>query len=546
MRTEVVPHRDDALDVGCRPYRGYEGIRGVFLDSVGKYPNAVALVIGNEQWTYSELDGIARRWAGLLRDVPGGSPARVGIYAYRSLTAYVGILAALYAGATFVPLNRKFPDDRTRYMIERAGLDALIVDKASASQCATIVATMPGAPVILRPDSAVSGDRMFGHHDCESARPLRDLREMHPDEHAYLLFTSGSTGQPKGVPVSHGNVRAFLDYNAERYEFGPQDRFSQTFDLTFDLSVFDLFVAWHAGGAVCVQQPIELLAPFKSIERNQITVWFSVPSVASHLVRNNLLMPGSMPGLRWSLFCGEALPRSIAEAWQAAAPNSVVENLYGPTELTIACAAYRWNPERSLSECARDLVPIGQLYPHMRPLLIDPETLADTTQGEVGELCVAGPQRFSGYWRSKELDVGRFVERVEAGEVVRYYRTGDLVRFGESGNLEFVGRTDHQVKIGGYRVELGEIEAVLRVAGCIDAVALVCVPVGGTEPTVCVVVSGSPVDNEQLFCQLRAALPAYMVPAAIYRVESMPLNQNDKVDRSALRSAVERGGIPSP
>ena len=280
-----------------------------------------------------------------------------------------------------------------------------------------------------------------------------------------------------------------------------------------------------------------------TIERNGITVWFSVPSVASHLVRNGLLAPGAMPGLRWSLFCGEALPRSVAEAWQAAAPHSTLENLYGPTELTIACAAYRWDRRRSPAECSRDIVPIGQLYPHMRPLLIDPETLGDAAPGATGELCVAGPQRFAGYWGSRELDAGRFIERMEAGEKVRYYRTGDLVQHGANGNLEFVGRSDHQVKIGGYRVELGEIEAALRVAGCTDAIALLCASPDTPDPALHAVVTGVGVDVERLLERLRAALPPYMVPAAIHAIAGMPLNQNGKADRAALHDAIERGAI---
>ncbi|TXH77675.1 MAG: D-alanine--poly(phosphoribitol) ligase [Lysobacteraceae bacterium] len=519
----------------------HDGLRAGFVASLARFPDAVALSIGARKWTYAELDAVARRWATLLTEASGGRPARVGVFAYRSLTAYVGILAALYAGAAFVPLNRKFPIERTRYMLDQGEIDVLIVDQASAPQLQELSVGLAGFPPILYPEAEDAVGRCFGRRACESAEELRLLPPVRPEDHAYLLFTSGSTGRPKGVPISHRNARAFIDFNAERYALGPADRLSQTFDLTFDLSIFDLFMAWQAGAAVCVLQPIELLMPFRSIEQHGITTWFSVPSVATHLIRNGLLKPNSMPGLRWSLFCGEALPRGVAEAWQAAAPNSVLENLYGPTELTIACAAYRWDSVKSPSECAQDLVPIGHPYAHMSSVLIDPDTRDDVPEGEVGELCMAGDQMFEGYWRSPELDVARFVERPVAGRRIRHYRTGDLVRKGPGGIYQFVGRADQQVKIGGYRVELGEIEAALRLAGCTDAVALLCASAQSTDAVLQTVVTGPRIDADRLLEAMRIALPAYMVPAAIHVANALPLNTSGKVDRNAIAAALARG-----
>ncbi len=491
-------------------------------------PDALALRVGGRDLGYAELDDTARRWASRLVEAVGGRPGRVGVFAHRSEASYVGVLAALYAGAAFVPLNRKYPLQRTRTMVERADLDAVIVDDASLPQAPALLAGLPRQPVVLAPGDARPDGLdapTLTRADLAAAGPLDALAEPGPDEVAYLLFTSGSTGEPKGVPVTHGNVRAFLDVNHERYRLMPEDRLTQTFDQTFDLSVFDLFMAWESGAAVCSMEPIELLAPFGYLTRNQITVWFSVPSAAAALARRGALTPNRMPTLRWSLFCGEALPASVAQAWQRAAPGSVVENLYGPTELTIACAAHRWDPRTSPARCVRDTVPIGRLYPKLHALVVD-ERLTPAPDGQAGELCVAGPQTTPGYWRAPELTARRYFQR--DGRV--YYRTGDLVRR-EHGEFVFLGRNDQQVKIGGYRVELGEVEAALRRGGCDEAVCLLWPDAG----TITAVVAGAAAP-QALADAVAARLPGYMRPRSVRAIDAMPVNDNGKVDRNAVRS----------
>ncbi|HTJ67858.1 MAG TPA: amino acid adenylation domain-containing protein [Actinospica sp.] len=480
-------------------------------------PELVALSVGGTQYTYGEAGRTARRWAGALTEAVGGRPARVGVLASRNQTSYLGVLAALYAGAAFVPLNPRFPASRTRSMIEQAELDAVIVDEANLGELPALLAGLPHAPVVLAPES-----------DLPDAAPLRELPEIAAEDTAYLLFTSGSTGVPKGVPITHGNVRAFLDANQDRYGFTEADRFSQTFEQTFDLSVFDLFMAWDNGARVCSMQAIELLSPYGFLERNGVTVWFSVPSAAAVLLKRGSLLPGRMPTLRWSLFCGEALPRSVAEAWQQAAPNSTLENLYGPTELTIACATYRWDPRTSPDECENDLVPIGTLYPGLSRLLVD-ERLEPVPAGAAGELCVAGPQCFPGYWQAPELTERKCFER----DGLVYYRTGDLVRPLEGGDdLVFLGRNDQQVKVGGYRIELGEIEAALRRAGGVEAA---CVVHPRHEEIVAFVSGG---ETQRMLDRLAEHLPSYMVPKSVLVLDDLPRNGSGKIDRNALRQSL--------
>lgn len=516
----------------------HPGLLAGFLRSCAAQPDAEALRIGEARWTYRELDLLARRWATVLIEANGGArPARVAIFASRSLPAYAGVLAALFAGAAFVPLNPRFPAARTRAMLEQAQVSAIIADGPAALQLGEVCVGLAEVPPLLLPETDAAGEGggcapRAGRAQLAAAAPLAVPVTVALHDLAYLLFTSGSTGTPKGVPVTHGNVVAFLDFNQARYAIVATDRVSQSFDQTFDLSVFDLFMAWGGAASLCVMQAADLLAPLRYVNRNAITVWFSVPSMANGPIRMGQLTPGCMPSLRLSLFCGEALPASVAIAWSLASPNAVLENLYGPTELTIACAVYRWKPATSPAECVNQVVPIGRLYDGLHLLLAEAD-LRPAADGEPGELCVAGPQVFPGYWHAPALSADRLFDAAGADGVTRrYYRTGDLVRRMADGQLAYLGRIDHQVKLNGYRIELGEIEAALCRLGARQAVA-VPFPDYGQPSAIVAFVTGD-VDEAGLRTALRQSLPAYMVPARVHSLEQMPLNVNGKIDRNAL------------
>jgi amino acid adenylation domain-containing protein len=519
-----------------------------FLASAEREPQATGLVVNARSYTYAEMADTAGRWAARLRALRSREAMRIGIYAYRSATSYLGVLAATLAGATFVPLNPTFPGARTGQMVQQADLDAILVDIESLPSLTDALLALRDTPPLLltnaRRDDAAGAAPLdcrivFDRDDLDAALPDSQPPQTSPADIAYLLFTSGSTGVPKGVPVTHANLMAFLAFNRERYDFRADDRFSQTFDHTFDLSIFDMFMAWGAGAALCVPEQSDLLAPLRFIADHSITVWFSVPSVAALMLRKNLLAPACMPTLRWSLFCGESLPRAIAEAWQRAAPNSTVENLYGPTELTIACAVHRWDPKRSPLLCEHDNVPIGRIYAPLSAVVVD-EQLAPVADGGVGELCVAGPQTFPGYWRAERLTAERMLAHADAaGDIRQFYRTGDLVRRLPNGELACIGRSDSQVKLNGYRIELTEIEAVLRQSGCIDAVA-VAWPTAVNPKGIAAFVTGPASVTEVKAC-LRSRLPRYMVPRRIELLEEIPLNANGKADRRLLSQRAADG-----
>jgi amino acid adenylation domain-containing protein len=518
-------------------------LRSGFLRQAATIPDALALHISDRSWTYAELDEKARIWAHALLTTLDRPATRVGVLGYRSEYSYAGVLAALFAGATFVPLNPTFPPARTRMMIELSNLDAILVEKRYLEhlQDALPAGHEPPLVLVLDAQEPVVGlaERVLTSREVNDFEPLSDLPPVLPFETAYLLFTSGSTGVPKGVPVMHSNVLHFLDVMMERYRLGPDDRLSQTSDQSFDLSVFDLFMAWEAGASAHVLSSIDLVAPTAFVNRQELTAWFSVPSIPALMRKMDLLRPNSLPTLRLSLFCGEPLPRETAEAWQATAPGSVVENLYGPTELTIACFAYRWDPRRSPAECVNDLVPIGRPYPGLGAVVMGEDDAA-ARNGEPGELLVCGPQTVPGYWHAPEKTAERFPRlpslTAAADPQTTFYATGDRVIRDANGCYAFLGRTDDQIKTrGGYRVEPGEIESALRgFDGVVEAVAVGWPVEGGIVQGIVAFVSGNELSANAILASAQEQLPKYLIPGQVVIVDQMPLNANGKIDRKAL------------
>jgi amino acid adenylation domain-containing protein len=494
-----------------------------FLRGLSIAPRAEALRVGARAVSYQELHAFAAGWAGaLLHRVEGPGP--IGVLCGPGVEAYAGILAALWTGRTVVPLHADFPLNRTRLMLEAAQVSVVLADDAGQTVLDRLaregftVAALP-ASAALRTAATALGTPV----------PARDA------DVAYILFTSGSTGRPKGVRLTHGNVRHYFTLADEHYDFTAEDVFSQTFPLNFDCAMFNMFCGWGAGASVQAVPDAAFRDLPGFVAERRMSVWFSAPSTIGLIRRMGGLAAGGLPTLRWSLFAGEAVHAADLTDWLGAASASAAENIYGPTELTVTVTGHRWSPATSPAMCVNGLVPIGTVHRgHQWVLLATGGQVSD----QEGELCVTGPQMTPGYVDPAD-GAGRFLHR----DGRDWYRTGDRVRHLGGGELVYLGRTDAQVQLRGWRVELAEVEHALRRCDGVDnAVAVTRTGVDG-ELELVIYHTGTPTPPAVLAKQLRDILPAGMIPRHFRQLDAFPLNSNRKIDRAALaRDAA--GGAP--
>lgn len=514
-----------------------------FLRSLERHPDRVALELGEEKLTYGQLWEHASRIAAAIQKHCEPSDPLIALLANRSVTAYAGVLGILASGRGYVPLNPKFPTDRTLAMLKASHCTTVIAGPECGETVTSLLPYLePPYTWLLAGSNSMPRDRFpRGHLALEDAEMKAQLDVAEPcppaDATAYLLFTSGSTGVPKGVAVSQSNICSYLDYVGRRYHVHDQDRCSQNFDLTFDLSLHDLFVCWDAGATLC-SFPEQVLVPATMIEESQLTTWFSVPSLAMFANKIGLLEPGAFPTLRLSLFCGEALSAGLAERWQKAAPFSTVENIYGPTEATVAITHYPWDQLRSPAECVNGIVPIGWMFEGQECCVVD-ERLAPVPTGEVGELCLSGSQVTGGYFNDPGRTRPQFVHLDGFTDKI-WYRTGDLVRQDDRHCLYYLGRKDQQVKVNGYRVELQEIDLALREASGTELAVAIPWPVSeGTAAGIVAVLCGADSSlDDRVIERCTHRLPRYMVPRIIYHFDRLPLNVNGKVDRMQISERI--------
>ncbi len=521
-------------------------VHDLLTRSAERFPDRTAVVDGERSVTYAELDETSNRLAQLLSAHGVRHGDRVGLYLEKSLEALVGIYGILKTGGTYVPLDPGSPPLRLGSIAKDAGLRCLISGREKSEHWAALLGE--GAPletlvVLNAEDGEVAG--LDGVHIATRSA----LAELAPDplpgisrsssDLAYILYTSGSTGVPKGVMLSHLNALAFVEWAADEFEVTETDRLSSHAPLHFDLSVFDLFAAARAGAAVVVVPaqlalfPVELARWIRDVK---ISVWYSVPSILTLMVLRGKLRETPLPALRTILFAGEVFPTKYLHALMEALPHVRFANLFGPTETNV-CTWYevpRWAGEPPAS------IPIGKAITGVEAFAVGEDGTV-LPPGEVGELYVRGPTVMQGYWGDEERTRATLL-RDWQGDTAGYhvYRTGDLVHLDASGDWIFLGRRDSQIKSRGYRIELGDIEAALHLHPEVVECAVVAIPDEiVTNRIKAFVVTRGDVDDDELsqFCSER--LPRYMVPEIYELRDELPRSSTGKVDRRAL--SIEAG-----
>ncbi|MEV4224419.1 AMP-binding protein [Nonomuraea sp. NPDC049725] len=499
-----------------------------FRDTATKHGERVALEIGGTSFTYRRLLEAVERTAALIAGARSGGSPRIGLLASRSLAGYAGFLAILRLGLCAVPLNPYTTAGRNADIAKAAGLGLVVAD-GSAGHAPDAL----GTETLLLTDARILG-----------RVPVMEAPAPETGELAYIGFTSGSSGRPKGVRITHANARAFVRDALERFAFDRDSRVAQVFELSFDPAIHEMFGAWGAGGTLCVVPRADVLFPRDFVTALRVTHLLALPSMISFALAEGQLTPGGMPTLRHVLLGGEAVTYAHAEAFARAAPDATLYNCYGPTELTVLCAGYRLpRPRSHWPVTSNGTVPIGEVYAHLEHVLLD----EDGRPGEAGELCVRGPQRFPGYL-DPAADAGRFVS-IDAGRVREvtgtpagsdWYRTGDRV-VRENGLLVHAGRLDAQIKIDGFRVEPGEVEAVLRAHPGVVDVVVVPRPHAGGGLALVAHYTGEPLTAGEL-SEFAAVLPPHMRPVSYNHRTDIPLTPNGKADRRLLAETGERGG----
>ncbi|MFL9906444.1 amino acid adenylation domain-containing protein [Paraburkholderia sp. RL17-337-BIB-A] len=538
-----------------------------FFETAASEPDSPALWVDERLYCYDEIASRARRIAaGITAAMPPGQLGRCLLFAHRSKAAYVGLLGILKAGFAYVPLNPLVPAARIAAVIEQSGAPLLLVDRQCAALLDEVLALLDDCPRILLLDDD-DGERAGDDRGAQDTREMNATRTASafgdglkrlpsepgvtesaisraPHDLAYILFTSGSTGAPKGVPISHANATAYVAGQLHTLGRLPGARYAQLCELTFDPSVHDMFVCWANGGCLYVPKTVEPIYNAAFIKQHAITHWSSVPSVAGFMQQFRKLGQNEFPSLRVTIFGGEPLPRLLVQAWRRAAPNSRVLNMYGPTETTVACAAFEVTAE-FLDDPQHAVMPLGGALPGMELLIVD-AALRPVVPGASGELLIGGPQVAAGYLSADEPGNRRFVAATYPGySASRWYRSSDAAREAAGQGIVFQGRLDTQVKIRGNRIELEEVEHVVRICSHTALCAVLAWPVdeAGQACGLIAFVTNAQGSAVQILQACRQRLPAYAVPQRIVTLDVLPLNVNGKIDRKALAERCASGDV---
>ncbi|MEH1017432.1 amino acid adenylation domain-containing protein [Micromonospora sp. CPCC 206060] len=494
------------------------GLPELFLAQAAATPDATALIADDGgASSYAELAGRARALAAHLRTVGVRTGTPVGVAVHRGPDLVTALLGVLLAGGVYVPLAPDQPVGRLEFMMADAGVSVLVTESGLRDLLPT------GDVRVVLVDTA----QPYQTGPAADWTPATD-----PDAAAYVMYTSGSTGQPKGVVVTHAGIRNRVLWSVEQYRLTASDRVLQKTALGFDASMWEFLAPLVSGGAVVLAAPDAHRDPgamLRAMHAHDVTVLQLVPSVLRVLLHESDL--SGCTALRLVCSAGEPLPAALCDQLRALV-DVEVWNTYGPTECSIDATAWRYRGDEGT-----EIVPIGGPLPGCTVLVLDADD-RPVPAGVAGQLCLGGVGLARGYLGRPGLTGEKFTPNPYGstpGE--RLYRTGDLARWRTDGSLEYLGRLDHQVKLHGVRIEPGEVEAALRRHPTVDAaVVTVYRPPSGDAELVAYVVptAGARIDPEGLRDALADRLPAAMVPSTVIGLDTLPLTPNGKVDRAAL------------
>jgi amino acid adenylation domain-containing protein len=526
-------------------------LQQLLTDSAARASQRPAVAVGERRLSYAELDGLSNQVARALlaRGVATGD--RVGILAPKSAAAVVAVFGVLKAGACYVPLDPKSPAPRLTAIMADSGMAVVLADQANAHQAAamadsvprlrTVIVTGPhwGREPAAEPGSGASPDPEVVPWDAVLAEPAEALpADLAIDtDLAYILYTSGSTGTPKGVMISHRASLTFVDWAAACTGLEEGDHVCCPAPLHFDLSVFDLFASCKV--AACMTVVPEMTAMFPArlaqwMERERISVWYSVPSVLTMLVTYGKLSAFDLSGLRAIIFAGEVFPAKHLNGLMAELPRARFLNWYGPTETNVCT----WYEVPAGAAALTAPVPIGKACANTDAFAVTDEGGQVAKPGEEGELYVRGSGLMRGYWGDQEKTRQMLIMnpfRSDYDELT--YRTGDLVALDDEGNFVFLGRRDGMVKTRGHRVELGEVETALYGHPAIREAVVLPVPdeLLGSRLRAFISTDGpGDLTREEVLGHCRRRLPAYMVPDVVEFCEALPRTSTGKIDRALL------------
>ncbi len=509
--------------------------------SAERHAERDAVVMGSRRLSYAALEEVSNRLARSLAAHGIRRGDRVALWLPKSPEAVATLYGIMKAGAAYVPVDPWAPPARMAWIARNCEVAGLVTCADRIAQVDEAFASRPPMRAVWVTDDAEDAPRVAGLPTVTwralAAEPAERPAVPAVDaDLAYILYTSGSTGEPKGVMLSHRNALAFVEWAGDTFGVTHEDRLANHAPFHFDLSTFDLFAAARAGAALYPVPPRLFAFPAavaKSWCEQRLTVWYATPSTLVLFLTRGDLASLDLSALRVLLFAGEVFPVKYLRELMRLAPRARFANLYGPTETNV-CTWY--DVKRPPADDTP--LPIGVPCCNDEAIVLD-ESLRPVPGGGAGELWVRGATVMQGYWG----DPGRSalaLQRIEVapGITDRAYRTGDIVRCRADGNLEFLGRRDHQVKTRGYRVELGEIEATLHRHPAVDEAVVVAIPdeeITNRLKAVVVAKPGTAVTGTDLRQHCARTLPRYMVPEAIEFRAALPRTSSGKVDRRALQ-----------